>query len=444
MNERLLNLFTKLCFYAFVIFSPINWVILVEVGGLSIKYMHLAIVPICICVLFASFRKVLTRFVLQNAFIISSFLLLMVINFVSICLNGTLYPSASAYIFKNLSYFTYFILFGAAIYFRIRQPFFYKEIAYSNIISVLVFTLTATIIFKAIGRDFLSDMFNFFIKGDSVSLRYDLFKTLFNTNSSSDVELAANLRNTLIGAFIYIHFTSLYSLKNSTKRFYSFCNWISVLFSLFFILASVSRSNLLVLMLGYVCYFFADILINKNYKSVYKMAGIAVIGSTLVIIFWNEIYASFSESTTMISSRLGELEDDARWALNAEAIDGFSQHFLIGKGSGAILSDGHTVHNFILGSAYQAGIGGLILSCMFYFGVIVQIIKNLKLFRDQRAVFFLLGLPIIPLLRSMESGNAGTISLIEWFCLAFFFALILLVREQKHDNGSADFLFTSH
>lgn len=451
--NRLLNIFTLIGFYAFVTFAPINWITLVKIGGLSVKYMHLVIIPLCACVLFANFRKRIVTLVRDNAFILASFILLLLANFILTYINGATYPGAITYIAKNFSYGIYFILFASVIYFRMRSPSFEKEITYSNTISILVFTLVASIIFATIGRNFLGDMANFFIKGDSVSLRYDLFKTLFNTDSNADSEIAANLRNTLIGAFIYIHFSSHYAFKNLDNRFLKYLNVTCILFSGFFILASVSRSNILVLMVGYFIYFVGEIFINRNMKKLYQLIVVCFIGASFAVIFWPKIENAFSDSTAMISGRLGELEDDARWSLDAEAIDGFSQNFLTGKGSGATLSDGHSVHNFIIGSAYQAGIFGLLLSLFFYFGIIGKIYLNMRQCANYNASFFIIGLTAIPLLRTMESGSAGTLSLVEWFCLASFCAFATVAKEDQkeyyamlniNERSSGKFLYSNN
>jgi len=428
---KLLDIFTKLAFFGFVICSPINWISIFNIGGLSIKYMHLAIIPIVPCILFKSFRYTVIKFIQKNAFIIISFILLMIANFVATCLNRTLYPNALSYITKNFSYCCYFILFAAVMYFRVKQPSFYKEITYSNALSVAMFILTATIIFHALGRSFLGDMASFFMKGDSVSLRYDLFKILFNADSSGDSELAANLRNTLMGAFIYIHFTSLYASFNVESRRLKYLNLSIILFSGFFVLASVSRSNILALVIGYFIYFVSEILINRNTKKLLQLIGVAVIALTLTLIFWNKIEDAFSNSTSMIAGRLSELEDDARWELDAEAINGFSNNFFIGKGSGATLSDGHSVHNFIIGSAYQAGVTGLIFSLCFYFGIMFKMFASLPVLSRYRGTLLIASLVTIPLLRSMESGNVGTLSLVEWFCLAIFLSTLMRIRERE-------------
>lgn len=435
---KLLNFFTAAGFYGFVTFAPINWVTLVNVGGLSVKYMHLAIVPIFACLLFKSFRYKVASFVKQNGLLIGSFILLLFMNFVATYINSTIYAAALPYIVKNFSYCIYFILFGAVIYFRMKKPGFEKEITYSNTVAVFVFTITASLIFHAIGRNFLGDMAGFFLKGDSVSLRYDLFKTLFNTNSTTDAEIAANLRNTLIGAFIYIHFSSQYAFKNVSGKLLRALNIICIVFSAFFILASVSRSNILVLAVGYFIFYMGEILVNRNGKKLYQLIILGFVGITFLILFWTRIENAFSDSTAMISGRLGEIEDDARWALNAEAFDSFTKNFLTGKGSGAVLSDGHSVHNFILGSAYQAGVFGLILSLLFYFGIIGKVIANLRLFSEYHAAFFIVSLIAIPLLRTMESGNAGTLSLVEWFCLGFIFAFLAIAKERRNEFNKID------
>jgi hypothetical protein len=71
------------------------------------------------------------------------------------------------------------------MYFRVKQPSLYKEITYSNALSVTMFILTATIIFHALGRSFLGDMAGFFIK-ETVYL----FATIFSKYYSMQIRVA--------------------------------------------------------------------------------------------------------------------------------------------------------------------------------------------------------------------------------------------------------------
>lgn len=426
------NNITKVSFFVIVISAPIQWISIVNVFGLSIKYIHLSIIPIALCLLFADFRRTVVRFFLFNKLLISSFFLLMMTNLIFTCFSASNQDIGFSYISKNLSYLFYFIAFGSIMVYRCRSENLHKEIAISNFLCTIIFLGVVEMVFLALGRNFIYELIENFLKGDSVAIRYDLFYKLFNAQGTAgDADYQTNLRNTLLGAFIYIHFTSQYSLRLSTKRYIKVINFFNICFGAFLVFASTSRSNMLVLVLGYLIFFFLSIYSNKlRIKPVHLFLGLVSV--FLVIIFLPKLDAVFQNSTSMISDRLSQLDEDARWDLDGEALIYFASNPLAGKGAGAVLSDGHRVHNFILGAAYQTGIVGFILSLVFYFGIIFYVLRSGQLLAGQQNLFWFVSLTSLPILRAMTSGNSGTLSIIEWFCLAFFFSVLMVQRENQY------------
>lgn len=422
-------------YYMLLAFLPLGWITLMNIGTLSLKLMHLSMVPLLICLLFKPFREKLVKFISANKYIIGFFTLLMVLNFVSTSFNVTRSPTASSYITKNLVYFSLFLLFGALIIMIARSPNFYAHIALSNAIGLLMFVAIATISFKAMGRSFLLDLVNFFLKGDSNALRYTLFRTLFNSaENSGDADQSTNLLNTLIGSFIFINFTALYAYHNTKSKFLNAVNIFCLAFTFFIIIASVSRSNTLALILGYVMYWIFDIVFNNNKKRILHLISFFCLFVLFILLFWTRIEDAFSGASTMIAGRFADLDDNARWAINAECINSFTRNFhnfIIGKGSGAIVLDDLTAHNFILGSAFQAGIGGFVLSSLFYFGLIFSLAKNARFLATYKNALLICSLMIIPLLRTMESGGSGSMTLQEWFCVAFFLGFVLQKKKEQ-------------
>lgn len=432
--RKFLNLNLNTAYYFLVVFLPISWVSLIGVGELSFKLMHLSFIPLLICLLFKEFRTNLLDFIKDNKYLISFFILLMIMNFVSVCLNTYRSPSAVSYIAKNIIYFSFFLMFGGLIISLAKSVTFHKHITISNTICILFFICIATIAFKAQGHSFLGDLINFFLKGDSNALRFALFKTLFNSSqTSSDSDLSTNLLNTLIGSFIFVHFTSLYAYKNVKSKFLKALNVLCIIFSAFMVIASVSRSNILVMIAGYIIYWGFDIFYNKNQRRVIQVISTLVIIGLFVLLFWTKIEDIFSGASTMIISRFSNLDENNRWALNAQCVTSFTENmhnFLIGKGSGAIVLYGTTAHNFILGSAYQAGIFGLVLSILFYFGLIYSLFRDNVMLAKHPHAFIIGSLMAAPLLRTMESGGAGSLTMQEWFCLAFFLGFILQKKKE--------------
>ena len=414
---------------------PLSWITLYGVGDLSLKPMHLAIFPLFFCLLSKTFRRSLLDFIKKYQWLIVFFFLLMVVNYIATALSPVKNANSWSYIIKNCVYFFCFLLFGGMSIIFIGSKNFCRHITISNTVCIIVFIIVASFTFQLTGGNFLGDLVKFFFAGDVSSLKYALYKTLFNASGvSGDSDVATNLLNTLIGAFIFIHFTSLYAFNNLKKTIFRVLNIFNILFSVFFVISSVSRSNIIAVIFGYLIFWFSDIVFNGNKKRILRIIFIFILGVTFVLVFWTKIEDMFSGASTMIAGRFSELDQNARWALDAEALTTFLgdfQTFFIGKGSGAVLSDGHSVHNFILGGAYQAGIMGLIISIAFYFGLMYSVIKYAKILTKGKSAFIMSALMAIPLIRAMEAGGAGSLTLQEWFCTAFFFAFIIKVQNDE-------------
>jgi len=281
-------------YYTLLAFLPLGWISLIDAGTLSLKLMHLSILPLLVSLISKSFREKLVTFIIENKYLISFFLLLMVMNFVSMTLNATKNPTAVSYIVKNLSYFSLFLLFGALIIMMAKSRNFCAHIAISNTIGILIFIAVATLSFKAMGRSFILDMVNFFLKGDSNALRYALFRTLFNSSQgSADAEQSTNLLNTLIGSFIFINFTALYAWHNTKNKLLNALNIFCLAFTFFIIIASVSRSNILSLILGYLMYWTFDIVFNNNQRRILHIIGFFTLGHYLFCFFGPKLKMHF-------------------------------------------------------------------------------------------------------------------------------------------------------
>jgi len=430
-----LNSLTKLSFYIIVIAAPIQWISLLDIGAMSIKYINLSIIPILFCLLFADFRKSISKFFKANYILVIAFFLLMVFNFIYTCFTVINLDVGFSYILKNLSYLSYFIVFGPIVAYRYKSENFYKEIARSNFLCIIFFAIIVEVTFLSLGRNFISELISNFLKGNSVAIRYDLFYKLFNAHGNvGDDDYQTSLRNTLLGGFVYVNFTSLYSLKLCKKKFLKATNIFCICFTTFLILASTSRSNMVALALGYLLFFTFSVYSGKLHIKAMHVFSILVI-CFLCVIFFPTIQSVFSNSTSMIGDRLAKLEDDARWDLDEEALMAFVTNPLAGKGAGSFLSDGHRVHNFILGAAYQAGVIGFILSVIFYFGLIFKLIKSSITIKNKNELFWFASIVCVPLLRAMTSGNNGTLSIIEWFCLAFFLGVVMQEMEDRKEKA---------
>lgn len=451
-SNRALQININIAYYLLIIFSPLSWVSLVDIGDSSIKFVHLSLIPLVFSLFFKSYRTAFVKFFKFNRLLIGFFILLMLMNFISLSVDTNIdsFSKSMTYIYKNIFYLTLALFFGGMMLILIDSPGFYKKLSITGFVCVIVFVTVASVTFSATGGNFSQDLIKFFFAGDIDGLRRDLYRTIFVTGRGTDEEVQTNLINSLTGSFIIVHFTSLYAYHNIKEPLYKIISVFTYLFSFFFVISSISRSNILALLFGYLIYWGCEIIYKKNIRKIYQLSATLITGLCIILIFWEQLKETFSDTSEMYSERFGELGSNIRLSLNAEAMSTFTatpMNFMFGKGSGAVLSDGHAVHNFVIGSAYQAGIFGLILSILFYAGLIFVVIKHANAIKYQKSAFVISALMSIPVLRMMESGDAGSPTLQEWFCITFFLGYVIKKRDftkQSNDLKAQNFSAQNH
>jgi O-antigen ligase/polysaccharide polymerase Wzy-like membrane protein len=424
-------------------FLPLGWVAISKVSSnvkyddSAIKLFHLSFIPLAFCCIYASFRKNVFDFVKRYRFLIGSFLLLMAMNFISTSINEIVSPLAKMYIIKNLVYFSFFILFGGLCLslFQLKEKM--KVFSVGAFLSVLVFIIVTSFTYK--GGIYIVELVKYFATGNLMGLRYGLFKSLYNGGSvEKGSDFATALINTITGSFIFAHFIALYAYFNSPSLKYKILNIISLTVSFFFVISSISRSNIIALLFGYLVYWGLEIILKKNLKIVLSLlGGLAVIAAFVIFALSNTaVQTALSSTSSMYQERFEDLDENVRWQMNSQALQiifSDPKHLVFGLGSGALLysaqyafiDNDKSVHNFIIGSTFQAGIFGLILSCFFYFSQFFYLIRYAPALSKYHKIFAIAGVMSVPLIRQMESGNSGSLTFQEWFCLAFFLGIIL-------------------
>jgi len=441
-----LKLNIKIFYITSIVFMPLAWIILAGVGDSALKFFHLPFLILIVSLIFKEYRQSLALFVSKQKIFITCFVLLMTVNFIATAFNNTVSSSAFTYIYKNFFYLILYFLSGSALFLFFGIKDHSKLMSIANMLAVILFLSITVLTFKG---DFISDLIGFFFKGDLMGVKKDIYKSLFNSgNTAQDAELQISLLNQLTGAFIVIYFTSLYAIKNTDNIKYKIINIVSMTISVGLIIANLSRSNILAWIFGYVVYYACEIVVNKNYKKVLILFLGSVFFSFILIAFWSSISDKLSDTSAMFQNRFGsEIEDNARWAINQEAVNVFTQdcfNFFIGRGSAARVSDGHAVHNFILGSAYQAGILGLSLSIIIYLTLPFWVYKGSWILSNWKGAFALSALISVPLIRMMESGNAGTLTIQEWFCVALFLSCCYRKETELNENNLTGYFRLQH
>ncbi len=413
-TKSIFNLAHYFTFYFIMVSFPLQWISLSNVGGFTLKYVHLSFVIMILFLARMRYTRRLINILYHNRLLVGSYFLLLTVMVLSLVINSNNISVGSNYLLKNLTYFIYFILFLAHLSYFIEISDFKKHFVLAGLATILVFFGVSYLSFSSMGRNFLFELYSGLVAGDGLKIRYDIFVSLFNSGTER-TELRSSLRNTLIGAFILIHFTSIMGFFCRSKVLTA-VGIFNFLVSLFLIIASVSRSNLLAMVIGYILAFS----LSRPKFSALKSYHISSFSLLLILVlpFSLELVERASNALGLIFSRLSELQYDARWEINKESIHGFATNIFIGNGPGATLSDGHQLHNLILGSAYQGGVLGLVFSVVFYLSILRLISRVKDLAKVEMVYSFIFGLLALVSLRAMIAGNAGSFTLIEWYCLS--------------------------
>ena len=137
-----------------------------------------------------------------------------------------------------------------------------------------------------------------------------------------------------------------------------------------------------------------------------------------------------------IIERLFQLGSDIRSSLNTKTFISSFNSFFIGHGSDAVVNFYNfekRPHNFLLGSFLQAGILGLIFSFIFMFVLFRFFILNLIGIKSLKHTILLL-LLLLPLFRMQISGESGSLTYIEWFCISMTLAYFINIKNKKKFN----------
>jgi len=207
------------------------------------------------------------------------------------------------------------------------------------------------------------------------------------------------------------------------------------------ILTSLSRSNIAAAGLVFVCSFAISLILRSTVKTLSNAATFfAILGVFAAVSLFaisaisgvDEIYRERMGFTTFAS--------DPRIDMFRTATKQIGNRPLLGHGLGSEIQGlygGSRVHNLFLAAWYEAGVFAFCGAVLFWGHILVAWIVNLRnvlriphYWQSSTAAPWVLTLPVLPLLRSMLSGEGGNFTLIEWCCLAFFFATLAENRRE--------------
>ena len=358
---------------------------------------------------------------------------------------------------KQFSYFVCAMLIAGMLHSKDR--FFILSGVYLGFAGgLVVFSAVFSYLSSVVGSGIVSLVVRALFEGNSGALQFEVFPLLFNfvdggliAKGDEDFQGTA-LRNTLVGVFIVT--SILFWCRSSGVSANPLFNFpqagvLVTVLSAFFIVASVSRSNVLVFAMAASFVVLARLggAQSKVRRTRLERWSTVLVGVGIVMVSGN-LLVGFVEGLAAIGvQRFGNLSGEPRLIMYADALAGINSHLLTGLGLGAEVERfGHRVHNVFLAAWYEGGLLLFFASLAMYFSLVRSVWKcgvvTQKLDASARQQLLLgaggiLSLAILPLFRPLVSGEAGAFTLVEWFCIAVVLAETANIRETRR-TSSAD------
>ena len=440
------SLLKKATFFLVIILAPFQWLSLFQVFGLSIKPVHISLGLVGFAVIFGGNYRIWKRLLLGKFFFIYVYGFYLLWYAISLSWTQNL-TYATPLIIKNVTYFFCFIAFTVLIIDLVQRGGFIQLAGVSALVGLSVFVIYMVYVFAHLGYNLFFEYYRAITSNDSSSLMHWFYPKLFNFSLATvqdRVNYLTALRNTVMGGIIIdIILLSMWFqiLKNRVLRIVviSF-----IILGIFLVLVSVSRSNTIILGL---CLILPIIIrmrfaLRKFFSN--RISLITILVSLLgLIVVYILFFSNGSSPLTFISSlvgilttRLNAIATDARWLMYESALTQIYDKAILGYGIGEpllVAKNATTrVHNVFLASWFETGIFGMLLSVSWYSLIVMYLfkaIRSVRIWTDQFPIEWVVTLPIISLLRVLESG-AASFSLIEWLALALFFGIIKGLKKN--------------
>lgn len=448
---------------ATVLTLPLQWVSLATVLGLNLRLFHLAAALTVVGVVtHPDYRATLRRILPSVGWIVVPYAFLLWWSAGSLIWSPTDLEQAVGILLKSLAYAGFFVIY--AIAFALIDA---RRLRWVVLLGggggVLIFLLVASAIFASLGRNFLVEYLAAFISGRAAELQFAFYPIIFNydfsagyTATGASEAIGTALRNTMVGGFVMVFFLSRAFGSDPReggpsrrppaldRGLFS----IISLTTLALIVLSVSRSNLIVVVIGALVAWLL-----KSGRSLRVVLGgawmmviaVAILAGTASL--WID---PLVEGWAVIYERLDALFVDSRMAMYDRSMDGINSAPWLGHGLGAevrFLGDQELrVHNLFLASWYETGVIGAAIALAFYMSTVTALVRVALRDRpreggwipmDGPAWRWIVVLPFLPLFRSLISGAGGHFTFIEWLSLSVFLGVLTrreMMRESETDS----------
>ena len=413
----------------------VNWFSLTGPSTFTVRPVHLLIIAVTACValcrpdltqLYRALSR--TRFTLYAGFMLA----LIALKTLSVAMvSGA--EDGLPYLLKEIIYFGMGVAMLVGFYTLIRSGSRGElSLRRGALLGIGLFFGTVILLFASRGENVIFSYLRDIARADAYRLQFYYYKTIFG--AFVDEKTSTALRNSIVGAFV-LYFIVLWATRPAVRRTWPLATAMGAAACVFVVLTSVSRSNILALaMASAVPLALSSV---HNARQLRVLLVVAAMGLASALAVTTLVDLSDNPVFKLVEERFGDgIQHDPRQKMFREAVLQSAEKPFWGHGLGAELHypgarNTERIHNFILASLYELGVGGLVLSLLTFAALLFawwqacqRIVLDSQTWRLAVSPFWVMSLPALPALRCLVSGNGGQLTIIEWACLALFFALV--------------------
>jgi hypothetical protein len=414
---------------------PFQWITIVQIGPLSIKPVHL---PLCFLTLFSPLLVTRHAWAAMFRGDAALFLLLSSIvwlwTFVSVAWTAETRPALTAVV-KSGIHLAFFFTAAVAATSLILANKWQRPLAVGVALGACLYLSYNVLLFARLGHNVFLEYFQALVNLDIVRLRFWFSQRLFNCSLAGSCQnfhgpdaelLSASLTNTVAAALVTYTALALFLSQWFLNRWVRSTLWLAGSISAFFVLASMSRSNTVALLLVVLL---ASLITNHNRHPTSSRFHSMLLGATPYLFAILGIGLVSDVALRLIDAialRMADVSTDPRQVMYFNAFAAIADAPFLGHGEGKTVLDGagvaYPVHNIFLAAWLEQGVLGLLFVGTWYLFLCMLVIKayaNRQHLEHHLLTKWAALLPIVGLIRSLV-GSGGNFTLIEWMATAIF------------------------
>ncbi len=417
---------TAAALFLVLLTAPFQWVVFFQIDALSLKPIHLASVAGAVAFV-VNWRSTVRLLFANRAFVVFSVLYTLYLSWLWVAVTWS--DDAAAGVVSQIKdtgdFFLFMIISGLAA--KLAERGNLQSFAgITSIVALMAFAGYMTLKFFALGYNVFVEYATAIARADVLKLHHWFYPRLFNCTFdgvcvSTDEGKKTSLRNMLLGA-LCIYFVLMAWWRERLRGWQRVCASAGIIAAAFFIVVSVSRSMILVLLLTIVGTTIIRGLQRRSLSARHVMvwASLLVVGATAVF------SGQFGGAASILEERFAAIGRDVRIGQYNNAMTKINEDVFFGNGIGTGIISGSEemkVHNVLLASWLEAGIMGLVLSFLWYGAIVWGVTRLAQTAHSGTRPDispWIIALPVLPLLRVLVEGG-GRISLVELIALALFF-----------------------